>query len=76
MGFTMSPSCYRRGRVYKVTQPKVTCVTQRTIHVDVFLHHLGVIGSSFTEVEFHAFTNISLVRQRGVAVTALRHEPL
>ena len=57
-------------------QPKETCVTQHTIQVDVFLHHLGVIGSNFTEVEFHTFCdNCIRDSRRGVAVAALRHEP-
>lgn len=53
-------------------------MTRHTIRVDVFLHHLGVIGSRFTEVEFHAFCDVFVVlvySRRGVAVAAFRHEP-
>ena len=49
-----------QSKVNKVTQPKKRRVTQRTIHANIFLHHLGVIGSNFTEVEFHACFNFCI----------------
>lgn len=76
-GFSLWAHCVTSQRKVNVeTRPKETCLTQRTIQVDIFLHHLGVIGSSFTEVEFHAFCDVCIrVSWRGVAIAALRHEP-